>query len=270
MSSPRLPAELLDYIVNFLHDTQDALRCCSLVSKSWLPRTRRHLFAEIKFKTGDDLESWITMFPDPSTSPAHYARSLVISCPDEFETADAEEGGWITTFFRVTHLEVRINVTTIHGSAISLLPLHGLSPATKSLSIVFSVVSSSQIFDFICSFPLLEDLSVIDRRSYAYDEFDMQPASAHPSSPFALTESLELDLGRVMHPIVVRLLSLPNSLHCRRLHVTLNDVEDVPLTSALVEKCYITLESLGVECDLWGLFVHYPYPHREFTRLICR
>ena len=49
MSSPYLPAELLDYIVDHLHDTKDALKSCGLLSKSWIPRTRRRLFANILF-----------------------------------------------------------------------------------------------------------------------------------------------------------------------------------------------------------------------------
>ena len=48
MSNPHLPAEILDYIIDHLHDTEDALRNCSLVSKSWIPRTRTHLFADVK------------------------------------------------------------------------------------------------------------------------------------------------------------------------------------------------------------------------------
>jgi uncharacterized protein (DUF2384 family) len=34
MSNP-LPAEMLDHIVGYLHDTQDALKNCCLVSKLW-------------------------------------------------------------------------------------------------------------------------------------------------------------------------------------------------------------------------------------------
>jgi hypothetical protein len=39
MSDPRLPAEVLDHVVDHLHDTKAVLRNCSLVSKSWIHRT---------------------------------------------------------------------------------------------------------------------------------------------------------------------------------------------------------------------------------------
>jgi len=59
MSNPGLPPEILDYIVDFLHDNQNALKRCCLVSKSWIPRTRKHLFADIRFEDGTSLELWI-------------------------------------------------------------------------------------------------------------------------------------------------------------------------------------------------------------------
>jgi hypothetical protein len=35
----------------YLHDTRDALRNCCLIFKSWIPRTRKHLFADVRFYT---------------------------------------------------------------------------------------------------------------------------------------------------------------------------------------------------------------------------
>ncbi|KAF9644805.1 hypothetical protein BDM02DRAFT_3066647, partial [Thelephora ganbajun] len=52
MSNPYhvcLPPEILDYIVDFLHDTPETLKQCCLVSKSWVSRTRKSLFADIEF-----------------------------------------------------------------------------------------------------------------------------------------------------------------------------------------------------------------------------
>jgi len=38
-SNPYLPPEILDYIVDLLHNSPNALKECCLVSKSWIPRT---------------------------------------------------------------------------------------------------------------------------------------------------------------------------------------------------------------------------------------
>src|SRR5258708_5038416 len=98
MSNPRLPAETLDHIVDFLHDTKHALRNCCLVSKSWIPRTRKHLFANVRIGSVKNLQSWKETFPDPSTSPGGYAESLFVSCTHTITPADGEEGGWLRGF----------------------------------------------------------------------------------------------------------------------------------------------------------------------------
>ncbi|KAK0240784.1 hypothetical protein EDD85DRAFT_816200 [Armillaria nabsnona] len=38
------PQELIDKILNYLHDSPSALKECSLVSRQFYPRTRVHLF----------------------------------------------------------------------------------------------------------------------------------------------------------------------------------------------------------------------------------
>ena len=55
MSNPHLQAEMLDMIVDPLHDAKPVLRNCYLVSKPWIPHTRKHLFADIKIPTTADL-----------------------------------------------------------------------------------------------------------------------------------------------------------------------------------------------------------------------
>lgn len=74
-SNPYLPPELLDHFIHHLQDTKDVLKTCRLVSKSWIPGTRRHLFAHIKFCTANDLQSWKSTFPNPPTSPTHYTQT---------------------------------------------------------------------------------------------------------------------------------------------------------------------------------------------------
>jgi len=70
-----LPPEILDLIVDHLHDEPFALRAqleiCCLVSKSWVPRTRKHLFTHLTFddslveRSKSHIELWKRAFPDP-------------------------------------------------------------------------------------------------------------------------------------------------------------------------------------------------------------
>ncbi|KAK0434145.1 hypothetical protein EV421DRAFT_1841651, partial [Armillaria borealis] len=44
-SSLSIPQELLDYILDFLHDDVPTLRTCSLVSHAFLPCSRYHIYS---------------------------------------------------------------------------------------------------------------------------------------------------------------------------------------------------------------------------------
>ena len=144
-----LPAELLDHIVDILHDSQVPLRNHCLVSKSWIPRTRRHLFAKIDFPTEKRLESWKKAFPDPSTSPACYTKALFIGRSDVVTDVDAEVGGWIGCFRGVEHLGLGVQNLLGRGWEVAFALLRGFSPVVKSLRIIsssFSLPSFLSIF----------------------------------------------------------------------------------------------------------------------------
>ena len=88
---PYLLPELLDDVVYFLHNSGDTLEGCSLVSNSWIPRTRKYFFAKIRFHCAEDLESWSAGFAGPSTSPACCTKTLVIDPPHVIAAAGIGE-----------------------------------------------------------------------------------------------------------------------------------------------------------------------------------
>jgi hypothetical protein len=45
--SPRLPPELIEHIIDYLHDSPEDLRSCARVCKAWLAPSRFHLFYKI-------------------------------------------------------------------------------------------------------------------------------------------------------------------------------------------------------------------------------
>jgi hypothetical protein len=248
MPNSRLPAEILDHIVDHLHDTRYTLRNCCLVSKSWIPRTRRHLFADIKFHLTEDLQLWKKAFPDPSTSPARYAKALLVRCPEAVAAADAEAGGWVTAFSRVVHLEVDSWLLESTGSA-PFAPFHRLSPVVNSLSVVLYTLESPQIFNLILSFPLLEDLTM-NIRYKAIIEDDDGPdwplTSAQRSIPPMFTGSLKLSLMGGVKRVTHWLLSLPGGIHFRKFVRGWIYEEHLSFAMALVEECSHTLESLDI------------------------
>jgi hypothetical protein len=266
MSNPPLPAETLDHIVDYLHDTKDALRNGSLVSKSWIPRTWKHLFADIALPTAKSLRSWKETFPDPSTSPARHAKTLIISCT----VVDPEVDGWIATFSRIVYLEVGTNrpAFDFNELATPLIPFHNLSPTIKSLNVVLPALPTSQVFDLILSFPLLEDLAVSVDYNTSDDNGDGSDGLStviQPSSSPVLTGSLELLQWGGVEFFACRLMSLPGGLHFRRLALKCCSEEDILLATALVEECSHTLESLDVDWDPYGMSIPHLPPFSWLT-----
>jgi hypothetical protein len=256
MSIPYLPPEILDWIVDLLHDEPEALKRCCLVSKSWVPRTRIHLFEEIIFHDEKRMKLWKKTFPDPSTSPARYVKYLFFDRPQVVVAADAEPGAWISGFSHVVHLGVHSQESFANGS-FSLVPFHGISPVLESLRVSVPALPSSWIIDLSLSFPLLEDLAV-DAVTYygALDDndgsFNGLLTAIQPPNPPMFTGSLELDMKGGIEPITRRLLSPPRGIHFWRLALTWSHEADHLATTALVERCSHTLECLEIS-DLRGV-----------------
>ncbi|KAF8879957.1 hypothetical protein BD779DRAFT_1446614 [Infundibulicybe gibba] len=43
-----VPPELVDFIIDHLHDDRKSLTCCSLVSRHWLPASRKNLYRKLR------------------------------------------------------------------------------------------------------------------------------------------------------------------------------------------------------------------------------
>ena len=258
MSNPHLPPELLDYVVDFLHDTKYALRNCCLVSKSWIPRARQHLFAHVQFETREDLESWKETFPDPLASPAHHTKTLFVGSLHFATATDAEVGGWIRGFSRVVLLKVVDLGTYVDQPGANLVPFHGFSPVIKSLYVKVPTLLSSQVFDLILSFPLLEDLTVVTYKALTDDNDGPggPPTIILPSTP-PMTGSLTLIRREGLKSLARRLLSLPRGINFQKLTLTLLRGEDLSLATALVEGCSHTLESLDLSCEHLGMSIRH-------------
>ena len=259
MSNQYLPPELLDTITDFLHESRDALKNCCLVSKSWVPRTRKYLFANIEFRTAGDVESWKSTFPDPFTSPARYTKTLSIKSPWAAGVASVEEGRWIRSFSQVVHLKMNFRGVAADESTYSLFPFHGFSPAIKSLRLVYTASPLPLILSLVYSFPHLEDLCVIhptDRSDRINNGFDRQPPTVQYLNPPAFTGSLEL---HGVNGIAAQLLSLSSGLHFRKLYLRWDEEGDVLSTTLLVESCCSTLEYLSIDSGTYGMSTAYPY-----------
>ena len=232
-----LPLELLDLIVDELRDESTALKTCCAVSKSWIPRTRKHLFAHIKLNTrSSHIERWKETFPDPSNSPARYTRSLYIRGIPIITPADTDASGWICAFHGVVHLHLECLSST--DCKASLVPFYRLSPTVRSLCLTSAF---SDVFDLVCSFPLLEDLAL------AYLQKRSNGGWITPSRSPKLTGSLDVRTFDRICSTMHQLLDLLGGLHFTKIAVSCPDGDFEPARNLVLRRS-VTLESLTIRC----------------------
>ena len=238
-----LPPEIFDLITKYLCDYPAALKACCLVSKSWVPRIQKHLFAHIYFGDGESsVDSWTKAFPDPSNSPAHHTRFIWIS-----DTL-SDESTWVRSFCHIEALAIHAYqlADTIDTS---LIHLHGLSPTLRSLQLAHH--SISEAFDLIYSFPLLEDLTL---RCWPENDAEGDEWVAPSTSPkFTGT----LHLVDHVRSIARRLLALPDGPHFTKIVIQCPG-KDAGSTKDLVLRCSDTLESLLVDHTFSSTFPPFP------------
>ena len=247
MPQPHLPPEIIDYIIDFLHDQPDVLRNCCLVSKSFIDRTRKHLFRDIVFKWfHSTLEAWRETFPDSKKSPAHHARSLSVGCTNIVTDKDAKAGDWIESFSEVARLELQDGFLDEH----SFHPFHALSKV-KHLLVSSVTVPPSELLGFIFSFPQLEDLDISD----SYTDADVtdwcEPIVWPPNFQFPpLTGTLVLRPSRP-DCITRLLLAVPGCLRFRKI-IWEYHPEHLEGVMAVVERCSDTLERIDIARPIRG------------------
>jgi len=144
----------------------------------------------------------------------------------------------------------------------SLVPFHNFSPVLKSLRVVSSILRCSQIFDLICSLPLLGDLSIMSFG--ARNDVD-DVTTFKPSASPVLNGTLALHLPQGMEFTTRRLLALPNGLHFRKLVCNWWLKEDLQWIAALLAGCPDTLEQVDIECCRSRTFLRFPFWDQYLT-----
>lgn len=78
----RLPPELFDQVIDYLHDDVDTLQTCTLICRLLLPSARFHLFHTVKI-TKKNYAEIVSVFTDRAPELAIYVRSLTLETPGE-------------------------------------------------------------------------------------------------------------------------------------------------------------------------------------------
>jgi len=150
---PRIPLEIMDEILDHLAADSDLgpLQSCALVSKSWVPSCRRHLFHTVLFTLGSILR-WHKTFPVPEASPAHYIRDLRVWAggSDGSPSLFFKYAPWITNVERVTLL----------GDGRWIPTFWRLPQSVTSLTMKTDASNLIQVRDIMAQLRNLDDLSL--------------------------------------------------------------------------------------------------------------
>lgn len=231
---PRLPPELLAEIVDHLADDPVSLRHCAIAARTFVPSCRRHLFRRIVFRA-HNLPAWKTTFPNPSTSPAPYAREMRIHISSEAPMRLSE---YMPYFSHVRDL------TLIGGRCENrdwILSLGQLPPSIRSLTMKFASITNAQVFEIMEQLPNLDDLSLSAFKGAGLT------LEAGEILKGRYNGKLDLLLMDDFHAGIVRsLLNAPEGLGFRSIKALCNTEDDFPVYVDLVASCQDTLVDLDI------------------------
>ena len=256
MSNLHLPQEIIDHIIDILHDEPETLNACCLVSKSWIPQTRKYLFADIRFNSARHLELWKGTFPDPSDSPACYTHTLTIcSIPVDIRPAVhvRRKRDLMQTFLHIYGFESPDPAEPAVSGCLRgfFAGFYGFSPTLRSLHVNSLILPCQEFFNLVLSCPLLEDLTMSGKNKPLgwRDGNPHWSQNSDPSTPPPLTGSLDLCMPGGIGYATRWLLDLPNGLHFRELKFPWFHEEDLQWMTELVAGCSDTLERIDIGKD---------------------
>jgi hypothetical protein len=226
MSQSHLPPKVSDYFIKLLRKDLGTLN-------------------SVRFKSPKQIEAWKWAFPNLETSPAILVRSLEV-VPTEFVTAeDGQDGGWIRSFTKLEELKVWDDGFKRNP----FVPFHALSESSvKNLTMCFGTLPSSEALSFICSFPLLQDLTISAENTEAKDVDRV--IVRHSTSP-PLTGTLTLDRG--VERVTSILSHLPGGFHFRKIvYEPYNTQGELEKVADLVKRCSATLECIEIHPRITG------------------
>ena len=239
---PRVPQEVVDEILDHLTTDPDhrSLQSSALVSKSWVPSCRRHLFHTTIF-TPKNAARWVKTFPVPERSPACYVRDLRFLAEGSdtiFELKFFEHVPWFTN-------AEKMSLSGDGHLRLMRFPLScGLPQSVASLTIDGGAVFLGHIRGIMAQLPNLNDLSLAgnivpgDRRALLGIGKVLRGRFGG---------KLRLHRGRSYEDTVNMMLEIPTGLHFTEVEIRAK--YGCPSAMRLAEACSKTLTRLTYTAD---------------------
>ena len=178
-----VPIEIVEVIIDHLHNDKEALKACSLVSRRWVFSARYHLVYPIKLHH-KNISDFLDLLQSPCLKIAPSIRDLSF-------LSVVEERNWIPSALSTVEKHLtHVKSLTLHGVRWSRLDtttttsfFRGFQSVTHLTIKAGAFSSFSQCVEFICSFPALTTLTA--------NKCQWDSNTAAPPSPrFKLSRSL--------------------------------------------------------------------------------
>ncbi|KAJ3495190.1 hypothetical protein NLJ89_g10668 [Agrocybe chaxingu] len=251
---PRFPVEILDLFVDEIANFHDldaratTLSTCSLVSRSFAHRARKHIFRSIELSEWDgdtllraqrlyDILIWTSSTPGRLMNVAPLVKEFLLDC-ESLPNPEEVEGIVVLDELGVDFRCSLINL--FRSPRLKYLHLHGLQEVPKTLLLGTHI----QVL-------VLEDISCTDRVDTPCEAF-LSPESLHGASYPQLVD-LALDgpywsylplLENKGNAVPGPKTSALTGLH--KLSVVINDEEDYAWMSAILMRTQESLEDLSI------------------------
>jgi len=169
----RLPQELIDRTIDDIDD-RTSLEACSLVCSRWSPRSRKHLFTQVKFASRRDLQRWCACIrPGPSgpsslveyltLSENHFSRIPSSSWTDSSASTITDAAPHFQSLSTLRVLEVR---RWYMGTTRVVSMLYSFGSSLENVTrltlrdVIVQFIHPSTLRMFFGHFPRLDDLSI--------------------------------------------------------------------------------------------------------------
>ena len=241
----RIPQEIVDEILDHLATDPDhrSLHSSALVSKSWVPSCRRHLFRSVFFSSSS-IARWVDTFPVPEKSPAFHIRDLRFLVEGHNGIPYSEKiSGYVPWFTNVERMSL-LGDGTHHPV---LIPPSWRSPqSTTSLIIDGDSFLLKHIRDILVQLPNLSDLLLVGH-IIPVDKRMLLGIGTALRGRFG--GKLQLYRGSACRDTVDMLLEIPTGLHFTEAEIG-GRYECLISTVRLAEACSETLMKLTCTVDL--------------------
>ncbi|KAJ7223567.1 hypothetical protein GGX14DRAFT_427841 [Mycena pura] len=177
----KLLPEVSDCVIDHLSTDKTALKACGLAGRQWLPRSRFHLFREVRLRVGPglaaigsirdvegylDMEGFLEVVDASSSDIFATIQRLAVTYVGE-RSVGSEHLLRFSPCFQLQHLNVQL--PRHQGNDAEVLHTQLASVANNwsslsSFSLSFSIASLSVIFDIIACFPRLEQLTLLGQK----------------------------------------------------------------------------------------------------------